>query len=463
MEERDFGTAPILKLFFKCTIPAMVGMAFSTIYYIIDGIFVGRFIGHVALAAVNLVMPLLMITTALAEMVATGSAVRISILLGQGDRKEASHVFSVSLALITGISALLGLVGFALARPLIMLMGPDSATAEYAIGYFRVFAVFMPICSVYFSTDNYLRVCGKMRLSMIINIVCSILNLLLDILLIVVLKKGLLAAAFASCISMSVGAIWSLIPFLWKRLPLRFSKGMIAGRQMRIILFNGSSEFFVCIAGSVFAIIANVVLLRLGGATAVAAATIVEYVENLIGMLVYGMSDALLPALSYCFGAGLLQRMRKILRAVMIAAASLSVLTMLFLLTGGQYLLPLFIQEGDIKLYDLSMRAMRLYAASYLVCWIPTTLASYMTAVEKPRHSIAIALTETLVYPLIFLAILVPLWGLDGVWLLYVVSGVFSAITSIIIVRRAKITAIPEQAYNDSQETIRRHNMTSLP
>lgn len=440
MEERDFGTTPILKLFLKCSIPAMVGMAFSTIYYIIDGIFVGRFIGHVALAAVNLVMPLIMIITALAEMVATGSSVRISILLGQDKKEEAGHVFSVCLALITGLTALFGLLGFVLAKPLIMLMGPDAATAEYAVGYFRVFCIFMPICSVYFSTDNYLKVCGKMRLSMVINIVCSVLNFLLDVLLIVVLKKGLLAAAYASCASMSLGAIWSLIPFLRKKLPLRFVKGMIAGRQIGRIIFNGSSEFFVCIAGSLFAIIVNVVLLRLGGAVAVAAATIVEYVENLIGMLVYSMTDALQPALSYCYGAGLLKRMRKIQRSVMIAAAGLSLLTLLFLLTCGQYLVPFFVQDGDIALRDLSLRAMRLYSISYLVGWIPVTLSGYMTAVERPRKSIDIALLATLVFPLIFLAILVPLWGLDGVWLLYFVSGIFSAITSIIIVRRTKIT-----------------------
>lgn len=443
MEERDFGTAPIPKLFLKCAIPAMIGMAFSTIYYIIDGIFVGHFIGHTALAAVNLVMPIILIITALAEMVATGSSVRISILLGQGDNEEANHVFSVSLALITAISALFGLLGFVLAKPLIMLMGPDAVTAEYAIGYFRVFSIFMPICSIYYSTDNYLKVCGKMRLSMIINIVCSVLNFLLDVLLIVVLKKGLLAAAYASCFSMLVGAIWSLIPFLRKKLPLRFARGMIAGRQMLKIMFNGSSEFFVCIAGSLFAVIVNVVLLRLGGATAVAAATIVEYVESLIGLLVYSMSDALQPALSYCFGAGLSQRMRKIQRSVMIAAAVISLLTMLFLLTCGKYLIPFFIQDGDIALYDLSLRAMLLYSISYLVNWIPVTLSSYMTAVERPRNSIDIALLATLVFPLIFLAILVPLWGLDGVWLLYFVSGVFSAITSIIIVKRAKIRNNP--------------------
>ena len=142
MEERDFGTAPMLKLFVKCGIPAMVGMAFSTIYYIIDGIFVGRFIGHVALAAVNLVMPLLMIITALAEMVATGSSVRIPILLGQDNKAEANHVFSVSLALITAISALFGLLGFVLAKPLIKLMGPDAATGCISMSVGAVWSLF---------------------------------------------------------------------------------------------------------------------------------------------------------------------------------------------------------------------------------------------------------------------------------------------------------------------------------
>ncbi len=228
MNEHEFGTTPIMKLFVRCTVPAMVGMAFSAFYSITDGIFVGHFIGQEALAAVNLVMPLIMIITALADMVATGSSVRISILLGHGDRKEASRVFTVCLAFITIVSTLFGLVGFFLAKPLIVLMGADGTTGEYAMGYFRIFALFMPLCCVYYSTDNYLRACGKMRLSMTINIVCSILNIVLDYILIVVLKQGLLAAAVASCISMSLGALWSLFPFIRRKLPLIFTKGMIA-------------------------------------------------------------------------------------------------------------------------------------------------------------------------------------------------------------------------------------------
>ena len=439
MNERDYGTAPILKLFFRCTVPAMVGMGFSAIYNVTDGIFVGHFIGQEALAAVNLVMPVLMIITALADMVAAGSSVRISILLGRDEKEEASRVFTVCLKLILSIGILFGLAGFLLAGPLIRLIGADGLTADYARQYLRVFALFLPLCSLYFSTDNYLRVCGKVKMSMTINIVCSILNVALDALLIVVLKKGLVGAAIASSISMSVGTIWSLIPFLRRKLPIALAKSRIALRQMLMIITNGSSEFFISMAGSLMAIILNVILLRLGGSMAVAAVSIVEYIESLTGMVIYSMTDALQPAISYCYGAGLKQRMKKIQKAVMGAAAILSLLAMLFLLLGGQYLLPLFVKDGDTALFDMALRAMRLFALSYLVSWIDTTLSCYLTALEKPWHSLAMSFLGILAYPLLCLAVMVPLWQLDGVWLFPFVSGILSAATTIIIVKSIKI------------------------
>lgn len=439
MNEQEFGTAPIAKLFLKCIIPAMVGMGFSAIYSIIDGIFVGHFIGHEALAAVNIVMPLVMITTALSDMIATGSSVRISILLGQDSKKEASRVFTVCLVLIAVLSAILGLIGYLLAGPLVKMMGADGMTAEYAIQYLRVFAVFLVPCSIYFSTDNYLRVCGKVKLSMTINIVCSILNIILDVLLIVVLGLGLQAAALASCVSMTIGAVWSLVPFLKKKLPLSLTRGTVSLRQMMTIITNGSSEFFISIAGSTFAIIINVVLIRLGGSTAVAAVAIVEYIESITGMVIHSMSSAMQPAISYCFGAGLIKRMKAIQRTVMGASAALSVLAMVFLLVGGKLLLPFFIKDGDTALYDMSLRAMRFYALSYLVSWIESTLSEYMTAVEKPLRSLAISLFGTLVFPLFFMSILVPVWGLDGVWILHFVSGIFSAAAAIMIARNVNV------------------------
>ena len=466
MNEKEFGSAPIGRLFVKCTIPAMVGMGFSAIYSITDGIFVGHYIGQEALAAVNLVMPVIMIITALADMVATGSSVRISILLGRGedmvassqgseslpictkgrvvrDDDEVNRVFTVCLGLIASIAMVFGLLGCLFSRQLIGLMGAEGLTAEYAVEYLRVFALFMPFCCIYYSTDNYLRVCGRVKLSMIINIVCSLLNIVLDVLLIVVLKQGLWAAAVASCISMSLGAVWSLVPFVRRKLPLAFTKGWIGGRQMLTIMANGSSEFFVSIAGSLFAVVFNVVLLRLGGSTAVAAAAIVEYVQSLTGMVIHSMVDALQPAVSYCFGAGLLQRMKRIQRAVMTASAVLSLASMLFLLFGGRLLLPFFIKDGDAALFALSLRAMQLYALSYLVSWIDGTLSGFMTAVERPLHSLSISMLSTFIFPLLFMAVLVPFWQLDGVWLLHFVAGIFSAAAAIFIVRSVQLQETP--------------------
>ncbi len=444
MNEQEFATAPIPRLFLRCTVPAMVGMGFSAIYSITDGIFVGHFIGQEALAAVNLVMPLIMIITALADMVATGSSVRISILLGRDNHSEARRVFTVCLGVIASASTVFGLAGFLLARPIISLMGADGLTAENAVEYLRIFSLFMPLCCIYYSTDNYLRVCGRVNLSMTINIVSSLLNIVLDVLFIVVLHQGLWAAALASCLSMSLGAVWSLVPFIRRKLPLVFTKGTISLRQMRRILINGSSEFFVSIAGSLMAVVMNIVLLRLGGATAVAAIAIVEYVDSLMGMVIHSMVDALQPAVSYCFGAGLLQRMKRIQRTVMASSAVLSLLAMLFLLFGGKFLLPLFIRDGDAALYDMSLRAMQLFALSYLVSWIERTLSGYMTAVERPWHSLAISLLSTFLFPLMCMAVLVPLWGLDGVWLLSFVAGVFGAIASVLIVRRVRLeTPVP--------------------
>ncbi len=439
MNEQEFASAPIGRLFVRCTVPAMVGMSFSAIYSITDGIFVGHFIGQEALAAVNLVMPIIMIITALADMVATGSSVRISILLGRGDNLEAHRVFTVCLGLISAIATIFGLTGFLLACPLIGLMGADGLTVNYAVEYLRIFSLFMPLCCIYYSTDNYLRVCGRVNLSMTINIVSSLLNIVLDVLLIVVLHQGLWAAALASCLSMSLGAVWSLVPFIRRKMPLVFTRGKVSLRQMRRIIINGSSEFFVSIAGSLMAVVMNVVLLSLGGATAVAAIAIVEYVDSLMGMVIHSMVDALQPAISYCFGAGLLSRMKRIQQTVMASSATLSLLAMLLLLFGGQFLLPLFIKEGDATLYDMSLRAMQLFALSYLVSWIERTLSGYMTAVERPWHSLAISLLSTFLFPLICMAVLVPLWGLDGVWLLSFVAGIFGAVAAILIVRRIRL------------------------
>ena len=426
------------KLFIKCAIPATLSMIFSGIYSIADGIFVGRCIGSDALAAVNLVMPLIMISFALAEMIAVGSSVQIAMLLGQKEKELADRTFSVCIKVILGISVIIGLIFFFLSKPILMLMGTEGMALQYSIEYIRVYAVFSPLIIVYFAADNYLRICGKQNYSMALNIATSVLNIVLDFLLLVVWKQGVWAAAFTSCISIALGTVMALCPFFRNKLELKFVKGWISAKQFVKLVANGSSEFFANIASSIFSFILNIVLLSIGGATAVAAMSVVMYVESIASMMISGMSDSMQPAISYCHGAGLKKRVYALEKRVLVSAAVLSLTACLLLRYGGAWVVPFFVKSDETELLALSIHAMSLYALSYLVNWVDGCLSGYLTALGQAGRSFIVSIMGTLVLPLVGLAVLAPPLGLAGVCLMPLFAGVLSAVLSLVLVLTIK-------------------------
>ena len=429
-----FEKLPPAKLLLKCAVPAAMSMIFSGLYSVVDGIFVGRCIGSDALAAVNLVMPLITIAFSLAELIATGSSVQLATLLGQKERDQANRTFSVCIKVIVGMSFLIGLVFFFLCKPLLTLMGADGIALQYSVEYIRVYAVFAPLIIVFFAIDNYLRICGKQNYSMMLNIVTAVLNIALDFLLIVVLRQGIRAAALTSCISISVGTVMAFYPFFRNKLEVKFVAGNIPFKQFAQLAANGSSEFFSSIVGSIFSFILNIVLLSIGGATAVAAMSVVMYVESLVASMLFGMVDSMQPAISYCKGAGLHKRVWTLEKYVLTAAAVLSVAVCLVLRYCGTFVVPFFVKPGETELLTLSIHAMRLYALSYLVNWIDGCLSGFLTALGQAGRSFVVSITGTLVLPLAGLAVLVPSMGLDGVCLTPLLSGTASAVLAIVLV-----------------------------
>ena len=426
-QERIFITLSPTRLFFRCALPSMVSMAVTSLYTVVDGIFVGRYVGADALAAVNLVMPLLLISFALIDLVAVGSSVQIAIRLGEQKSEEASRIFSFCSKLIILLSLLIGAAGFFLAGPAVALMGAERQVTAMAVDYLRVYALLAPFIMLFFSVDNYLRICGRVRYSMILNVVTALLNIVLDFLFLVVFRWGVAAAAAASCLSIALGTVLGFLPFVMGRLPLRFVRGTISARQLGNILANGSSEFFSSIAGSVMMVILNSVLLRLSGSMAVAAFSIVMYVDSIVGSLLFGMADSIQPAISYNYGARRRDRMLALEKRVLLTGAAVSLAALLWMQLGGQYVIPLFIQGDDPALLEMSLRAMRLFSLSYLLGWAGTCLSSFFTALNRPGRSLILAFSKTLVFPLACLAVLPAALGLDGVWLTAPAAGVLTA------------------------------------
>lgn len=390
--EKLFESLPPTRLFFRCALPSMISMAMLSLYTVADGIFVGRYVGPNALAAVNLVMPLIMMSFALVDLVAVGSSVQISIRLGEKNERAANRIFSFCTGLIVALSCVIGLGGFFLAGPMVSLMGAEAEVTAMGAEYMQVYAVFAPVIMVFFAVDNYLRICGRVRYSMILNVVTALLNIVLDFLFLVVFRWGVAAAAAASCLSIALGTVLGFLPFVMGRLPLRFVRGTISARQLGNILANGSSEFFSSIAGSVMMVILNSVLLRLSGSMAVAA--------------------------------------------------------LLWMQLGGQYVIPLFIQGDDPALLEMSLRAMRLFSLSYLLGWAGTCLSSFFTALNRPGRSLILAFSKTLVFPLACLAVLPAALGLDGVWLTAPAAGVLTAALAVWFL----IAVLRQERAQDRQE-----------
>ena len=412
MNQEFFGTAAPKKLFMKLAIPSLVSMLFSSIYMMVDGMFVGKVIGSKALAAVNLVFPIIMIVFAIGDMIAAGASVKIGIKLGEKKEKDASNIFSITILLMLIINSICMILSLVFAKDIIFIIGP------------------------FFALDNYLRICGKANMSMWVNIIVSILNIILDAILIGYLKFGIEYAAFASALSMFIGALISLYPFIMKKVALRFTKPKVDVKEILYIVYNGSSEFFSNISGSIMSIITNGFLLHYGGPVGVAAYSIVMYIDALMSPVLFGMIDSILPVISYNYGAKNYKRISEFFKIICSVAFIISIITVIIILAFPNFLVGLFSSASDVDIIDMGKIALLLSAPSYLFNWFIMTVGCFLTGLEKATESIVVMLAESAVLPLILIVVLTKVMGVYGIFMVPSISGLIAAVISFILWRK---------------------------
>ena len=436
MNQEQFGTMEPKKLFVKLAIPSLISMLFSSLYMMADGIFVGKIIGSKALAAINLVFPIIMILFAVGDMIASGASVKIGIKLGEKNEKEASEIFSVALLFIFILNIIFAIIGLIFTKDIIFILIKDKELANLAYKFAYVFILFLPIIAPFFAIDNYLRICGKANMSMWINIGVSVLNIILDAIFIGYLKLGIEYAALASSLSMSIGTLILIYPFITKKVALKFTKPKIKIKEMLGIIYNGSSQFFSNISGSVMSIIMNSFLLYYGGAVGVAAYSIVMYIESLIVPMLFGMIDAVQPVFSYNYGAKNNKRIMTFFKITCTVALSISIVTMIIIFVFPDFLVRMFSSESDIAVIDMAKKALLLYAPSYLFTWFIMTVSGVLTGLEKATESIVLMSAESIILPLFSTLVLTQLIGVYGIFITPTISGAVSIVVSIILWRK---------------------------
>lgn len=431
-----FTKLPAWKLFSKCAFPNMISASFLAFYYIVDGIFVGKYLGNNALAALGLVLPFIIMSFAIADTIGVGSAVQISMKLGKNQKEEAKTMFSACIVIILAFSFLMGFIEYFLGPLLIDLLNVSKEVKELCKEILIVFALFAPITMISFALDNYLRICGKTFYSMIINIIIALSNLFFDYLFIVVLGWGVFSAALATCIGLSLGGIFGILPFLIQNLELKFTKIALSFKEFKNIVYNGSSEFFNNVSTSLFSIFANLVLLNLAGTKGVAAFSIILYINTFIISLLISMCDAMQPALSFNYAKKDIKRVKNLIIPILISAFIFSITILFIVLTFKENLISFFSKDKNKEFLDFGSHALMIFSFNYLIIWINVLSTSFLTAFNKPKSSLIISLNQNLFIPLIFLFILPLFLNLNGVWLTPLMANIFVLILSFIFLRK---------------------------
>ena len=432
-----FSKTPPLKLFFLASIPGAISMLASALYQTIAGVFVGQFLGATAFAALNLAMPFVIINFSLADLVGVGSAVPISVCLGQKKTQEANNIFTCACLMIVAAGVVIGSILFALAPALIRFMGAEGEFAELAVQYLRVYALCSPVTTIIFAADNYLRICGFIRGSMFLNILMSVLSGVLEFLFLGVLRFGIWGAALATCSGMLICAVIAFVPFVRGKALLRFCKPRFHGRMIRQIIACGSPNFLNNIAGRITSILMNAILVRLGGETAVSVYGILMFADGFIQPLLYGMCDSLQPAVGYNWGAGKFSRVRAIEKCCFTASGIVSLLAVCVIALLPEQITRLFVADAGPEVLSMSVGALRLFSITYITRWFSFATQSYMLAVEKPLPASIISVSTALLFPVILIGILWPL-GLTGIWLNFAGTAILAAVLSAIVLIRLR-------------------------
>ncbi len=433
-EKLFLGTKPG-HLFFRAAIPGALGMLASSLYYLLEAILVGRVLGAEAFASINLAMPFVIINFAVSDMIGVGSSVPIAIKLGRGEKEEANSIFSSAIVMIVAAGILTGSLLYITAPSLFALMGADEHLIPYAVDYLRMYARFSPLTTLVFAVDNYLRICGKIRGSLMMNIFMALAGVCFEVLFLIILDGGIASAAMGTCLGMSSAVLAALSFFVRGKLNLRFRVPKFHLSLIKTIVSCGMPTFLSNVSGRIISIIMNVLLLSMGGADAVSVYGIIMSADGVVMPLLYGTCDALQPSVGYNWGARRFDRVGAIEKYCFGTGAVISLLFGIFLFFFPDFAVTLFIEEGNTNIHTLGIAALRISAFAFIIRWVAVCTQAFMSAIEKPLYAASISVSAAFIFPLILIVVFNPI-GINGIWLNLPGTSLMTALLALVILSR---------------------------
>lgn len=415
----------------RFVIPSVAMMILTSIYGVVDGLFVSNFVGKTPFAAVNLVIPFTMILGAFGFMLGTGGTALVAKTLGEGRQEEANRIFSMLIYFALGLGVLLTIFDIAVLKRIVIKMGADDAMLRHCMIYGRIVLLGIPFYMLQNMFQNFLIAAEKPQLGLIVTIAAGVTNMVLDALFIAVLGWGVAGAAAATALGQCVGG---LVPFVYFARKNSSKLSLVKTRLMGGALFhactNGSSELVSNVSMSLVGMLYNLQLMKFAGENGVAAYGVIMYVNFIFIAIFLGYAYGSAPIVAFNYGARRTEELQNVLKKSLKLILGTGISLFLIATVFAGVLSGLFVGY-DAELYRLTVRGFHLYAISFLLCGFNIYGSSFFTALNNGVVSAAISFLRTVVFEVAAVLILPLFFGLDGVWCAITVAELASILITI--------------------------------
>ena len=422
----------------RFVLPSVVMMIFTSIYSVVDGLFVSNFVDTTAFAAINFIMPVLMIFGAIGFMLGAGGSALVAKTLGEGREKKANEIFSMLVYVGIGIGVVLAVTGGLLVRPAAALMGAEGELLDQCVVYARSVLCALPFFMLQNMFQSFLVTAGRPKLGLKVTVCAGLLNIGLDALLIVVLKWGITGAAIATAMSQTFGGLLPLLFFARENdSTLRLGHMEMDWGALGRTCGNGSSEFVTNISMSVVGVLYNVQLLAYAGQDGIAAYGVIMYVSFFFVAIFLGYSIGVSPIIGYNYGAKNSPELKNVfgksMKFVAVAGVALTALSY----AVANPVAFVFVRD-NAALYEMTAHAFRINAFSFLLCGFGIFGSALFTALNNGVVSALISFLRMFLFQAVTVLVMPIFWGIEGIWYAIIVAEGLAAIVSLTFIMKYK-------------------------
>ncbi|EGC1345557.1 multidrug efflux MATE transporter FepA [Listeria monocytogenes] len=431
-------TDSVKKIYFRYLIPSLVGMLLMSLNIVIDGIFVGHKLGGVALAGINIAVPVFTIFTAISIWIGIGAATQFSFAIGEKNVAKAQTIFTNAILAVVSITVIIGIIAFIFKVPLAYFLGANDDTIGYVLEYMNILLVFGFALTLENILSIFVRNDGDPNLSMIALIVTAISNVILNYLFLFVFEWGVTGSALATMIAIIIGVLILITHFFKKSSRLKFVKVDWNKTFFKKTLAIGLPSFLAEVGVSVFTLGYNISIAAIAGTAGVAAFSVLNYTHSVILMLFLGMGSAIQPLISYYRGAKARQKEIETLKIAIMVAFSTGVGFLLVGLFGSNLLVSMF-GNFSPEIRDLASNGIKLFYTAYLFMGFNFVMMTYFQTSDKVKMATWITISREIIFMVIFLLVLPPIIGIPGVWLAIPISEMIVAASIVFYMKKKHI------------------------